>query len=509
MDIKTIVIVGGGTAGWLAANHIGQALADNTAVTVTLIESPDIPTIGVGEGTVPAIRSSLKRFGISEAELIRSCDATFKQSIKFVNWLDKERHGEHNFYHHLFDSPLLVEEALTPVWLQNKQGYYGDVVSPQHAVCEAYKGPKQITHAEYKGSLGYAYHLNAAKFAQLLAANATSRFKVEHIRANVVAVNLNDSGDIASIETDSHGTISADFYIDCSGFEALLIDKTLKVPFVDKSKQLFVDKAIAVQVPIADDAPIAPFTLATAHQAGWIWDIALTQRRGIGFVYASKYMSEATALKKLATYIGDDLAKFQYRILPMRLGYRERFMHQNCLSLGLAQGFLEPLEATSILLTDFAAGFFANRLPKHKAELSLIAEQLNKVMSYAWERVVEFIKLHYCISDRTDAPFWVDNRDSNSIPPALADRLQLWQNHIPSRQDFFSKFEVFDLENYLYVLYGMQFNTRPHAGENQDHQASWQSRRQKGQQMTAQLVDTLPDHRDLLQKIIRYGLQKN
>lgn len=298
MDIKRILILGGGTAGWLAANHLGKALEHRQDVTITLVESPDIPIIGVGEGTVPAIRQSLKRFGISESEFIRRCDVTFKQSIKFVNWMDKDRHGAGNFYHHLFDMPSPLGEDLTQHWLDNTNTAYGDMVSPQHKVCEAGRAPKRITHSEYEGALGYAYHLNAAKFAKLLAENAIRRFNVEHIMANVQEVTLRENGEIASLETDCRGSIGADFFIDCSGFESLLIDKTLKVPFVDKSHQLFADKAIAVQVPIDENEAIPPYTLATAHQAGWIWDIALTHRRGVGFVYSSKYMDDDTADRK-------------------------------------------------------------------------------------------------------------------------------------------------------------------------------------------------------------------
>ncbi len=325
--------------------------------------------------------------------------------------------------------------------------------------------------------------------------------------ANVLDVSLTGSGDIGSLETDSRGSISADFYIDCSGFESLLIDKTLKVPFVDKSHQLFADKAIAVQVPIAADASIPPYTLATAHQAGWIWDIALTNRRGVGFVYSSEYMDDDEALNKLSRYLGQDLAQYKYRVLPMKLGYRKEFLHKNCLSLGLAQGFLEPLEATSILLTDFAAGFIANRFPTDRDALDLLGQQFNQVMTYAWERVVEFIKMHYYLSDREDSAFWRDNRAPSGLPSELANRLALWRNHVPIRQDFFSKFEVFDLENYLYVLYGMHYPTAKAAPQAEQTEAS-QAQAQQIAKVAQHLVSELPDHRELLEKIAAYGLQK-
>ncbi|WP_220759732.1 MULTISPECIES: tryptophan halogenase family protein [unclassified Shewanella] len=507
MDIKTIAIVGGGTAGWLAANHLGKALLENEQLSITLIESPDIPTIGVGEGTVPAIRQSLQSFGISETEFIRRCDVTFKQSIKFVNWLDKDTHGQQNFYHHLFDMPGSALQDLTARWLANKNSYYAGAVSPQHEVCEGFRAPKNISDPEYAGKLGYAYHLNAAKFAELLSENAKQRFRVEHVRANVQEVILGQNDEIESLVTDSAGKLDFDFYIDCSGFAALLIDKALKVPFISKAEQLFVDKAVVVQVPTANDAVIPPFTISTAHQAGWIWDIALSNRRGVGFVYSSKYMDDETAISKLDTYLGGRLTEHQHRVIPMTVGYRERSWEKNCVALGLAQGFLEPLEATSILLTDFAAEFLAQRFPSSTAQVAAIQQRFNHVMDYAWERVVDFIKLHYCLSDRDDSPFWTDNRDPETMSEELKRRLGQWQDFVPSREDFFSKFEVFDLENYLYVLYGMQ-HTPKQKQTSIDLEPQSSALQQRLNIVAKQLAGELPQHRDLLDKIKRYGLQK-
>ena len=506
MDIKKVVIVGGGTAGWLAANHLGKALFNTENVSVTLIESPDIPTIGVGEGTVPAIKKSLQSFGISESEFIAQCDVTFKQSIKFSNWLDQDNHGKGNFFHHLFDMPSPMGEDLTPLWLSKQGRDYASCVSPQFTACEALKAPKKITTPEYAGSLGYAYHLNAAKFAKLLAKNGREKFHVEHVIANVSEVKLNDSGAVSSLVTDTHGELKFDLYIDCTGFESLIIDKALKVPFVDKSKQLLVDRALVVQVPTDINESIPPFTIATAHQAGWIWDIALSNRRGVGFVYSTKYMDDKTAIDKLDKYLGGGLSDLNYRFLPMTVGYREKFWHQNCICLGLAQGFLEPLEATSILLTDFAAGYIANRFPKSVAKMEDVETQFNQVMKYAWERVVEFIKLHYCLSDRTDSQFWIDNRDPNAIPDELARKLSLWETYVPNREDFFSKFEVFDLENYLYVLYGMKYKTQVDAlTDEQMSLANKQSLHLA--EIGKQLTQELPEHRELLNKIKEHGLQ--
>ncbi|GAA0789229.1 MULTISPECIES: tryptophan halogenase family protein [Pseudomonadati] len=506
MNIQKVAIIGGGTAGWLAANHLGKALLDKN-VSITLIESPDIPTIGVGEGTVPAIRKTLQSFGISETEFIKRCDVTFKQSIKFQNWLDKHIHGSNNYYHHLFDPPSPMGDDLSDFWLQGSTKTYADLVSSQHAVCEANLAPKLITTPEYQAIQGYAYHLNAAKFALLLADNARQKFAVNHIKANVVATKLHLDGSIDSLILDNMGQQKFDFYIDCSGFESILLAKALKVPFVDKSQQLLVNKAIVVQVPTEPDAIIPPYTRATAHQAGWIWDIALSSRRGIGLVYSNAHLQDEQAEQKLNRYLDGRLSEYSYRTIPMHVGYRKQFWAKNCVALGLAQGFLEPIEATSIMLTDFAAGYLANRFPTNTEQMAGLSERFNQTMTYAWERVVEFAKMHYCLSDRSDSAFWIDNRDSKTIPEGLHNKLALWKEYVPMSEDLFSKFEVFNVENYLYVLYGMKYGTKaPHT--NAKSLAEAQKHANKIEQRAQLLCKQLPSHRELLQKIHQFGLQK-
>lgn len=503
--IKDVIVVGGGTAGWLCANHLGQALGAQ-GIRVTLLESPTIPTIGVGEGTVPAIRQSLRKFGISETDFIRQCDVTFKQSIQFVNWLDTTRHGA-NAYHHLFDVPLPYGVDLTAAWLAQRHGPYAGFVAPQQAVVDALKAPKQITTPEYQGLTSYAYHLDARKFAGFLCQHATTQLGVRHLRADVVDVERDASGYITALLTPQLGRLATDFVVDCSGFEAFILGQKLGVPFISRSDSLLTDTALAVQVPTALDAPIPPYTLATAHQAGWIWDIHLTSRRGVGLVYSSAHLSEQAACEKLDRYIGGQLASLSFRKIPMRVGRRQQFWQHNCVAIGLAQGFVEPLEATAILMADFSADLLSKRFPRDRAENELLAARFNQRVVHSWDQILDFIKLHYCVSDRTDSQFWIDNRDSATISPALAARLALWQSFPPGRDDFFSKFEIFDFENFLYVLYGMQYPTRPQFCRPEYLQLV-QQHRARVQQQAAQLAETLPEHRALLEKIRQYGLQK-
>ena len=458
MKIKRIAIIGGGTAGWLAANHLGSTLSADSEIEITLIESPDVPTIGVGEGTVPYIMKALKRFGISEAELLVNCDATFKQGIKFVNWMAADQQGD-NFYYHPFDAPYPAGFDVTDYWIAHEQNRpFGDV-GIQSRICELGLAPKQKSSGEYEGLLAYAYHFNAAKFADLLAKNAKRRFRVNYVSATVEGAKKDDNGNISHLITTDGKELAFDFYVDCSGFSSILIDKQLNVPVKSKATELLTDSVLVQQMPLAEGEQLPPYTTATAHKAGWIWDIPLTTRRGTGFVYSSKYMSDQEALQCYAEYLGVDKASISPRKIPMEVGYRETFWQNNCVALGLAQGFLEPIEATSILLSDFSAELLARNFPKTFADIDKLKGYYNKVNKYTWDRTVDFIKLHYCISDREDTAFWRDNKKPDTLSDELKQRLARFEVSPPNQSDFFSRFDLFDEKNFLYVLYGMNFKT--------------------------------------------------
>lgn len=513
-QIKKVVIVGGGTAGWLAANHLAKHLVNNSdnGVEVTLVESPNIPTIGVGEGTVPMMRQSLMELGISETEFITECDATFKQGIKFVDWLQNPTAGKPRYYHHAFDYPKIDEVNLTPYWLQkNDQQSFADALSIQSRLCDAGLAPKNITTPEYQGLTAYAYHLDAGKFAKILTRNAVEKLGVKHLKAEVNAVYLTRNGEIKSIVTEELGEIEGDFFVDCTGFKAVLIGQALEVDFVDKSDVLFADHAVTIQVPYEDqNSPIASHTISTALESGWIWDIGLTQRRGIGHVYSSKYISHDEAEAQLRAYVGDAAKGIDSRLIPMNIGYREKFWHKNCVALGLAQGFVEPLEATGLLVFDATAKMLAEQFPSNKGVMPAIAEQFNKNVKISWNNVIDFVKLHYCLSKRDDSQFWLDNRDPASIPDSLKEKLERWQYQLPSQYDFANRFEIFNLENYLYVLYGMQFKTdiAMLATRFQDKSKAQQAF-QRIKEQTDIALTRLPKNRELINKIYEYGLQKN
>nr|WP_315472756.1 tryptophan halogenase family protein [uncultured Undibacterium sp.] len=499
MKVKRIAIIGGGTAGWLAANHLAVELRAETDITITVIESPEIGIIGVGEGTVPHIRKSLMKFGISEAELLASCDTTFKKGIKFVDWMAPGADPSNNFYYHPFSSPYPAGVDVTSLYLKNSTSMNFSAVTELPQLAEAMKSPKRISSIEYEGWTNYAYHFNAVKFGQLLAKNAKEKLRVQHKTATIIDAQLNARGEVDYLISKEGEQLHFDFYVDCSGFHALILGKVFNVAFVGKSSQIRTDTALAVQIPTEKTAEIAPYTLAKAHAAGWLWDIPLTNRRGVGFVYSSAHMTESAAIEQLSQYLQLDAEKFSPRKIPMRMGYREKFWHKNAVALGLAQGFVEPLEATSIFVTDFAAELFARNFSTEKDSMSVAADYCNKVVTYTWERVIDFIQLHYYLSDRQDSSFWRTNKYETKLSDVLAERLAIWKVNAPKKSDFFSRFDLFDVDNFLFVLYGMKFKTNsknmtPY--EEQYYEREIQAIKLNGQNLSQELLG----HREWLEK---------
>lgn len=458
--VTRIVVVGGGTAGWLAACLIAARAnpAADRAITVTLIESPDIPTIGVGEGTWPTMRRTLERIGIAEADFLLACDAAFKQGSRFAGWCTGD---PDDWYLHPFTPPLdgSAREAVG-IWRDYAAGQrFADAMTAQARVCALDLAPRQRAMPDYAGALNYAYHLDATKLAALLARHATERLGVRHVRDHVVDIDLADDSDIAAVHTRANGAIEGDLFIDCTGHAALLIGEHLGVPFIDRSDVLFNDRALAVQVPVAAGSAIASQTNATAHAAGWIWDIGLSARRGIGCVYSSRHMSDEQAAATLEAYIREtlpDAADLSFRRLAFRSGHRERFWERNCLAVGLSAGFLEPLEASAIVLIELSLDALLDNFPATRDVMDIHARRFNTLFQYRWDRIVEFLKLHYVLSER-DEPYWRDHRGAASVPPQLGDLLKIWRHQPPSSADFPNIDEVFPAASYQYILYGMGF----------------------------------------------------
>ena len=462
--VSRIVVVGGGTAGWLAACLIA-ARADRSAaapIAVTLIESPDVPTIGVGEGTWPTMRRTLERIGITEADFLLACDGSFKQGSRFDRWRTGE---EGDLYYHPFVPPVDGEPRDLLAACRPADRRFAETVSPQPRACSLDLAPRQRAMPDYAGALNYAYHLDAGKFAALLARHGTERLGIRHLRDHVVAVERAGNGDIAAVRTRVAGLVEGDLFLDCSGHAALLIGSEYGVPFIDRGHQLFNDRALAVQVPVEEGSPIASQTTATAHAAGWIWDIGLPTRRGVGCVYASRYASDDEASATLQAYLrrttpAVDPSQLSIRRLTFRSGHRERFWERNCLAIGLSAGFVEPLEASAIVLIELSLDALLDNFPATRGMMDLHARRFNELFRYRWDRIVEFLKLHYVLS-RREEPYWRAHRDSASMPERLADLLRIWEHQPPSRADLPAVDEIFPAASYQYVLYGMGFAPPP------------------------------------------------
>jgi tryptophan halogenase len=513
--IKRVVIVGGGSAGWLTAGLIAteHRSAEPGGLQVTVLESPDVASIGVGEGTWPTMRDTLRRIGVSETDFVRECDASFKQGSKFVGWVTGAT-GDH--YYHPFMLPQgYTETNLVAQWqARHAERRFAEVVSHQPHLCEQHKAPKQIATPEFAAVANYAYHLDAGKFGRFLQHHCTGRLGVRHVQDHVTGIHSSDDGDIASLATREHGNVEGDLFIDCTGFLSLLLGKHYGVPFVSRKDVLFNDSALALQVPYADDnSPIASHTISTAQAAGWIWDIGLPTRRGVGYVYSSAHTTDAAAESALRAYVlqgaGPAAAlALEPRKLSFNPGYRAKFWHRNCVAVGMSAGFIEPLEASALALIEMAAAMISDEMPATRAAMDIAARRFNDAFEYRWGRVIEFLKLHYVLSGRSDA-YWVDIREPATVPQRLRELLALWRHQPPSRHDFYRVEEIFPSASYQYVLYGMGFQPEPRAHPRRVDDAALAERFfGESAALAGKLLAGLPSNRELLQQIAKPRMQR-
>ncbi|MDP5032313.1 tryptophan halogenase family protein [Paraglaciecola sp.] len=514
-SIRVITIIGGGTAGWLTAGVIAAEHLANSeqGIEVRLIESPDVNPVGVGEGTWPTMRGTLKKMGISETEFFRECDASFKQGAKFAKWVTG---AENDAYYH----PLVLPQGysdinLVPFWQQHADKVsFADAVSFQGYLCERGLAPKQNTTPEYAHVANYAYHLDAGKFSHFLQKHCTQKLGVKHFLDHVTGVNSHENGDIASVSTKQSGDISGDLFIDCSGFHALLIGKHYNVPFISKKHILFNDTALACHVPYPDEqSAIASHTISTGQSSGWIWDIGLPSRRGVGHVFSSKHTTVEKAEVELRDYLRlsrPDIAdELKIRQLDINPGHRQVFWKNNCVAVGLAAGFLEPLEASALVLVELSAAMISEQLPATRGVMNIVAKRFNEKFLYRWDRIIDFLKLHYVLTKRTDSQYWIDNCRPETIPEGLQELLTLWRHESPWHQDFTQVDEIFPSASYQYVLYGMGFETQKRATQRRSENAQLADTQfRKNSEMAQKLLAGLPTNRDLINKIRQFGLQK-
>ena len=438
--VRKIVIAGGGTAGWMAAAAISKQLGQY--MDITLVESDTISTVGVGEATIPTLLAFHLLLGLNEAEFMRATSATFKLGIQFENW---GQLGDR--YIHSFGS--VGQESwiggFQHFWLKAAQK--GDL-RPLGEYClelqAAEAGKFAITKKPF---LNYAFHLDATRYAQYLR-KISEGYGVKRIEGKIVDVALDSSsGDITQLTLDSGETIPGDLFIDCTGFHGLLIEQTLKAGYEEWSHWLPCDRALAIQTESTTEE-VLPFTRSIAHESGWQWRIPLQHRVGNGLVYSSQYMSDEEAEKCLMDNIeGKTITDLRH--IKFVTGRRRQGWKNNCIALGLASGFIEPLESTSIHLISSGVIRLMRLLSVNGVSQSAI-DEYNRATNLELERVRDFIVLHYHANNRDDSAFWRYCREME-IPESLAHRIALFKE---TGQVFKTEDELFRIDSWLQVMLG-------------------------------------------------------
>lgn len=451
-----VLVVGGGSAGWITAAYLDRSLNGTGPkdVLIGVVESARIGRIGVGEATIPTMKRTLARIGVPEREFLKAADATFKQAIRFDDWLT-----DGHKYYHPFDrlTATRYDRHGLRYLASDRSVSFADMVTPQTGMCEDGLSPKKAGDRDYEGQMPYAYHMDAEKFADYLMNLCKSR-GVHHVVDDVVDVEVAENGDVAAIKTAGGTRIEADLFIDCTGFARLLIGKTLGVPYHEFGDYLLCDRAVAMQVPydLSPRKNVRPYTTSTALSAGWVWDIGLQNRRGTGYVYSSQFISDDEAEAELKAHEGPHCAELKPRRLKFVTGRVEEAWKNNVVAIGLSAGFLEPLESTGLFFIEEAADYLSELFPRlggieHNRRI------FNDRMKARYAESLDFINLHYALSQRDDTPFWKEVRKPERITPSLKALLERWDEKPPSRLDFTDQQQLFSHINFEFILYGMRW----------------------------------------------------
>src|ERR1051325_10487993 len=459
--IKRVTIVGGGTAGWLTAlvlnTNLNRHVNQGRRVSITVIESPKVPTIGVGESTIQNLKYTLESVGIDEAEFIRRSNASFKLAVQFIDWSRTDGRTPVQWYNPQNPPPSCG--GFFPAYHFRKFGphwvgaSYGESVMPNASVIAAGKGPRPIGGANYTWDINYSYHVDAGLFAEFMRDFAVAR-GVEHIRDDVVDIAHDESGAIAALQLERSGNYPVEFVIDCTGFKALIWSRMGAEPFMALGDRLLNDRAIPLQVPHRDPTKIEPCTRATGLGAGWAWRVPLYNRVGTGYVYSSAFRSDEQAWAEFVSHLrasGDlpeDAPEPEPRVIKMRIGYTRQPWIKNCVAIGLSSGFVEPLEATAIYAIDAAAHRLVMNFPDKQCDPNL-AKAYNACSTGLIEEIVDYLQISYLTSNRAE-PYWVAVRET---PPSewLREKMELWRQRLPDLDDTYSN-RLFSLFQYVYVL---------------------------------------------------------
>jgi tryptophan halogenase len=469
-----VMIVGGGTAGWMTAAYLRKALDRN--IEIKVVESPSVNTIGVGEATFSTLQLFFQFLELKEEEWMPQCHASYKLGIKFVDWNQERRH----FYHPFQRYETIQGRSLAEWWLKLKRFDepfdYACFTVP--SICDALRSPRymdgRVFDHKVDGYLNgngpekvqvledlkiqypYAYHFDAGLVAKFMAGYARKR-GVLHLMDDVLNVNLAPDGSIGSLTTKNNGELKADLYVDCTGFRGLLINKALGEPFISFSDSLLCDSAIAMQVPSdGKNEGINPYTTATALTCGWVWNIPLFQRIGTGYVYCSAFSSPEDAEAEFRSHLGSHSNGVKASHIKMRIGRNRNSWVKNCVAIGLSSGFVEPLESTGIFFIQHGIEELVNYFPSTEIN-EQSTKSYNKAVADCIDGVREFLTLHYVASSRADTPFWKATKHDIKVPPDLAGRLALWRHRLPTNKTINPNYHGFEAYSYSVMLLGLGF----------------------------------------------------
>jgi tryptophan halogenase len=456
--VERIVIVGGGTSGWLSAAFLSHMCGPDMLgrFDITLVESQDIGNIGVGEATIPTLRQTLQKVGLTESDFFRHCNASFKLGIKFVDWHRKTGDGAEDVFWNPFGTlPTAWSIPAMNFWLASFPGespeHFTDLFTAHTALAKAMKAPKAADSKDFDGLVAYAYHMDTHLFGRLLRERAMER-GVKRILDKVVAVERDDRGWIERLRLQEGQALSADLFIDCSGFRSLLLQQGLEEPFHSFDDSLLCDSAIAISQPWPEHrAAMRPYTTATAMDHGWAWNIPLYSREASGYVYSAKHTDAEQAEREFRRLIGDEEGRNPALHIEMKTGRVDHFWKNNCLAIGLSGGFIEPLESTGIYMVEMGLRELEQYFPD-KVMSPHLQQLYNRHMRFIYDQTKDFIGYHYCMSEREDTAFWRDNKHGLKISDDLRFLLDLWRTKVPSATDFTPR--VFSQDHYSFLMVG-------------------------------------------------------
>ncbi|GBL04354.1 tryptophan halogenase family protein [Glaciecola sp. KUL10] len=495
MNKKTkVVIAGGGTSGWLSAYSLIARLG--AVLDITLIESDHIGTVGVGEATIPTMRNYHQLIGIDEQEFMRATQATFKLGIEFENWGQQQQSYMHSFGE-IGQRSWMVE--FHEFWMEAKANGFGGSLDDYCLELKAAKANKFATKLGNR-SINYAYHLNATAYAQYLRGKSEA-LGVKRVEGKITHISNHANGNISCLYLDNGLQIDGDFFIDCTGFKSLLLGESLGVVFEDWGHYLAADSAFAVQTESVEDPK--PFTVATAHSAGWQWRIPLQHRTGNGLVFSNQFLGDQAALDLLTQNLKGKMIS-EPRKLKFRTGRRQKAWYKNCVAIGLANGFIEPLESTSIHLVTTALVRLMKLFPISEST-SFQAERFNQETNKELESIRDFIILHYHLTEREDSEFWRHYKNMQ-IPETLNHRMQIFKENAYAWPDEVGLFRV---DSWVQVMMGQGiFPKQHHLGAKVIETKGLHQQLSSYKQMVEKAVAQLPTHVDFLKQYCDSHLQQ-